>query len=148
MKTNYLFQVIRHKWFVLLAGIRIGGFPIWRLLIHDWSKFLPSEYSVYKKRFTSKEYTEEEWEKAWLHHIHFNPHHHEHWMIKGQAIRMPDVFVKEMVIDWHGAGRGYQGSWDIQPWIDANYQKIVLHPESLEKLKSALKSRGLKWPTD
>jgi hypothetical protein len=38
--VRYLSYVVRHKWFVLLAGIKTGA-PLWRLLIHDWSKFAP-----------------------------------------------------------------------------------------------------------
>jgi len=133
---------------VLVAGVRFGNFPIWRLLIHDWSKFLPSEYRTYKNRFTGKGYTQEDWKKAWLHHIHFNPHHYQHWMLSGEPLPMPDVFIKEMVIDWIGAGREYEGSWNIQEWVDKNYRKLSIHPDSLEKLKSILKSQGFKWPSD
>src|ERR1700733_15229894 len=124
----------------------MGGFPLWRLLIHDWSKFLPSEYTVYRRRFTGRSYTKEEWKKAWLHHIHFNPHHHEHWVLNGKPLPMPDIFIKEMVIDWMGAGRSYQGIWNIQRWLDKDYRKMILHPETLKKLKPVLESRGFKWP--
>lgn len=46
----YLRYVLRHKWFVLVAGRRTGA-PLWRLLIHDWSKFLPSEWAPYVQMF-------------------------------------------------------------------------------------------------
>ena len=35
---RYLSYVLRHKWYVLWAGLWLGV-PLWRLLIHDWSKF-------------------------------------------------------------------------------------------------------------
>lgn len=47
---SYLRYVIRHKWFVLIAGLRVGA-PLWRLIIHDWSKFLPCEWRPYAKFF-------------------------------------------------------------------------------------------------
>lgn len=146
MKTNYLMQVLRHKWFVLIAGLRVGNFPLWRLIIHDWTKFLPIEYNVYKRRFTGRSYTEDEWKKAWWHHIHFNPHHYQYWLIKSEPIPIPDVFIREMVIDWMGAGKEYEGTWNIQPWLNANYHKMIIHPSSLEKLKVVLESQGFRWP--
>jgi hypothetical protein len=47
---QYLSYVVRHKWFVLLAGLRTGA-PLWRLIIHDWSKFLPCEWFPYVNYF-------------------------------------------------------------------------------------------------
>ena len=40
---RYLGYVVRHKWFVFRAGLRTGA-PLWRLVIHDWSKFTPAEW--------------------------------------------------------------------------------------------------------
>lgn len=47
---RYLSYVLRHKWWVLVAGLRTGA-PLWRLLIHDWSKFLPAEWGGYVRAF-------------------------------------------------------------------------------------------------
>lgn len=47
---RYLSYVLRHKWFVLLAGLRVRA-PLWRLLIHDWSKFTPAEWGAYVATF-------------------------------------------------------------------------------------------------
>lgn len=47
---RYLSYVVRHKWFVLRAGL-VTGAPFWRLLIHDWSKFLPVEWFPYVEMF-------------------------------------------------------------------------------------------------
>lgn len=47
---QYLLSTIRHKAFVFIAGWRIvGGISFWRLLIHDWTKFLPVEFVNYAK---------------------------------------------------------------------------------------------------
>jgi hypothetical protein len=47
---HYLRYLVRHKWFVLQAGLKTGA-PLWRLLIHDWSKFLPVEWRAYVRTF-------------------------------------------------------------------------------------------------
>lgn len=124
----------------------MGQFPLWRLIIHDWTKFLPIEYGVYRRRFTGKQYSEEKWEKAKWHHFLSNPHHYQYWIKNGIPTPMPDIFIREMVIDWMAASRGYQGGWNIQEWLNDNYKFIVLHPTSLEKLKVILISQGFKWP--
>lgn len=46
----YLKYVIRHKYFVFVAG-RALGVSRWRLIKHDWSKFLPSEWFAYVNYF-------------------------------------------------------------------------------------------------
>lgn len=46
----YLRYLLRHKLFVFQAGLKTGA-PIWRLIIHDWSKFLPSEWIPYVEKF-------------------------------------------------------------------------------------------------
>jgi len=47
---RYLSYVLRHKWFVFVAGRRTGA-PLWRLIIHDWTKFLPCEWFPYVENF-------------------------------------------------------------------------------------------------
>jgi hypothetical protein len=43
MHWRYLRYLCRHKWFVAVAGLHLGV-GLWRLLIHDYSKFFPSEW--------------------------------------------------------------------------------------------------------
>ena len=51
---RYLSYVLRHKWFVLQAGL-LQKAPLWRLVIHDWSKFLPAEWGPYVANFYGPE---------------------------------------------------------------------------------------------
>ena len=43
---------------------------------------------------------------AWLHHIHYNPHHPEHWIYYDEeknhvtVYNIPDKYVAEMLFDW------------------------------------------------
>ena len=46
----YAKYVLLHKWYVLLEGFRLGV-PLWRLIIHDWDKFLPGEWIPYANAF-------------------------------------------------------------------------------------------------
>jgi hypothetical protein len=43
---RYASYVTRHKWFVFRAGLKTRA-PLWRLLIHDWSKLSRAEWTPY-----------------------------------------------------------------------------------------------------
>jgi hypothetical protein len=154
---KYLKYLVRHKWFVFLAGLKTGA-PIWRLIIHDWSKCLPCEWFPYVEYFYGATLTDDElmelWRKeqailgyratptneyhkglfnrAWLHHQHANPHHWQHWVLREDsgnefALPMPEKFIREMVADWAGAGRAITGRWEVWSWFEKNREKMTLH---------------------
>ena len=133
---QYASYVARHKWFVFRAGLKTRA-PLWRLLIHDWSKFTPAEWFPYVRSFYGGERTPAvrlAFDAAWLHHQHRNPHHWQHWLLREddgdtKALRMPEPLVREMVADWMGAGRAITGRWEVGVWYAANAEKIVMHPE-------------------
>lgn len=111
---RYLKYVLRHKWFVFRAGLDTGA-PLLRLVIHDWSKFLPSEWIPYAQWFygwkggswhrthpdhlsVSGKWKKEKYgaafKRAWLRHIHRNAHHWDHWILKdGEPSGPSDGFV-------------------------------------------------------
>ncbi len=143
--------VAKHKWFVLLAGLKTKA-PLWRLLIHDWSKFSATEWLPYVRKFYGINYIRgsKPWEKvrrdfdaAWLHHQHRNPHHHQHWVLREddgniKALRMPDKLVREMVADWMGAGRAITGRWEVAAWYSKNAEKMVLHPDVRDQVEALI----------
>lgn len=84
---RYLSYLIRHKWFVFVAGLKVKA-SLWRLLKHDWSKFLPSEWFPYVESFYGgHKYSErppevvEAFDTAWLHHQNRNDHHWQYWLL-------------------------------------------------------------------
>ncbi len=116
---QHFLKVLNHKWYVLLAGLKTKA-PLWRLLIHDWSKLTPTEYMGYYKKFQKQD--DSEFAAAWLHHQNTNPHHWEYWISRsgpnaGKPMDMPMWAVREMVADWMGAGKAYNGVWpDLLDW--------------------------------
>jgi len=150
---RYLSYLIRHKWFVFVAGLRVGRIPLWRLVIHDWSKFMPSEWFPYVDYFygdyppwdlaklwpgyggRTKESVALSFDRAWLHHQHHNPHHWQHWILRNddgstKPLAIPVHFAREMVADWMGAGRAITGKWDAANWYLKNRDKIVMHEDT------------------
>lgn len=132
---NYMKYVLRHKWFVLLASIRIGA-PIWGAIIHDLSKFRPSEWVPYARCFYapngSKQYKEDyAFALAWNDHQKRNKHHYQYWVIlwdrgEYEPLEMPRKYILEMIADWMGAGRAITGEWESNAWYEKNKENIKL----------------------
>ena len=125
MKKHFLYfkYLVRHKWFVLVAGLKIGA-PLWRLLVHDLSKFLPSEWGPYVEYFYG-----EDVEKNWLTIDAFN--HWQYWILREDSgltfpLWIEERYWKEMVADWAGAGRAITGKWDVCDWYLKNEHKILI----------------------
>lgn len=154
---KYAIYLARHKWFVFVAGLRIGA-PLWRLIIHDWSKFLPCEWFPYVEQFYGAWRTRAEkypsdalihsaFDRAWLHHQHANPHHWQHWNLREDSgeqkvLEMPINFAREMVADWMGAGRAITGTWEAAEWYAKNREIIRLHPTTRVIVENILATDG------
>lgn len=139
---KYLWYVLKHKWFVFLEMCKYG--MIIRGLLHDISKFLPSEFLPYAKYFNGQikkgrdktgyykptDTGDPKFEYAFFLHIKRNKHHWQ-WYIQPldnggiKALDMPISIIKEMVCDWRGAGRA-QGTPDVVAWYLKNGEKLVL----------------------
>ena len=54
------------------------------ILLHDDTKTVPSEYEPYDEYFYGKHKkdTLQKFRYAWLEHIHRNPHHWQHWILR------------------------------------------------------------------
>jgi hypothetical protein len=146
----YLKYLIRHKWFVMLACFRYGLY--WRGIKHDWSKFLPCEWFPYAQSFYGPQPRTDEtkvrFDRAWLHHQHFNPHHWQHWVLREDSgatkiLEMHWDDMLEMLADWEGAGRAITGNKDTRTWYLNNQDKILLHPYTKEAVRMEL---GLNTP--
>lgn len=144
---RYLVYVLRHKFFVLLA-CNSTGCSLWRALLHDWSKFLPSEWLAYARCFYtqsgSKQYKESpEFARAWLLHQRRSPHHYQYWILRWDrgtydALEMPEKYVREMVADWMGAGRAITGEWGAAAWYMKHKGNIFLHEKTRKLVEKIL----------
>jgi hypothetical protein len=133
------------------AGQRIGV-PVAQLEVHDLSKWSEAEFPGYAKHFKGGG-APDEFAKAWLHHIHLNSHHWEHWIfsdgftpkgstVENGVVQMPPLYILEMVADWMGASRAYTGSWDMADWLSNHIPKIKVHSKTAEILRGILDGLG------
>ena len=109
--TKHRHVVIKH---CFKAGI------LWRGLLHDLSKYTPTEFCPGAKFFKGNRSPNEAeretfgFSKAWMHHKGRNRHHFEYWTDYNPStkqvapVKMPLVFVKEMFCDRVAASKIYQ----------------------------------------
>ena len=135
--------VCRHKAIVLRECHQCG--ITWQGLVHDLSKFSPTEFSPSAKYFQGdKSPIEAEKEAigysdAWLHHKAHNKHHWEYWTDFGQngevlPHKIPYRYVVEMICDWISAGMVYSGDTWTQASPIEYYTKVRqdrhFHPQT------------------
>ena len=118
----------------------------WQGIIHDLSKFSPTEFVPSAKYFQGdKSPIEAEkdalgYSDTWLHHKAHNKHHWEYWCDynndNGEVLphRIPYKYVVEMICDWIGAGMVYESSKWTQASPMEYYKKVRVgrhfHPQT------------------
>ena len=144
----YLRYVLRHKYYVWRGSRIVGGIALWRVVLHDWDKFLPDEWRPYAEAFYepdgSSRYQESPaFAAAWNRHQKRNRHHWQFWLLtwdrgETEPLPMPEADVREMLADWIGAGWAITGKPDPSSWYEKNRENIKLHPSSQQLLEMLL----------
>ena len=132
--------VTRHRWVVFKLCCK-AGIP-WRGLVHDLSKFSPTEFWESVKYYNGSmspilfAKRKQGYSKAWLHHKGRNKHHPEYWVdwaLPQKAIIMPYKYAVEMVCDKMAAGIVYNGKDWKQDTQIKYYMKeretSIVHPQ-------------------
>lgn len=127
---NYLKYLLQHKWYVACECFKMGLY--FHALTHDLSKFLPSEFFAYAKKFYGGDYAykyfivEDAFNEAWCHHQHRNKHHWDYWVLSnGKPIVMPKKYVRQMIADWRGMSRKFGDT--AEEFYEINEHKMILH---------------------
>ena len=146
----HLKTIMRHRSLVRKGCFKIGLY--WQGLIHDLSKYSPSEFFVGAKYFQgnrSPNNAEREdigYSSAWLHHKGRNKHHYEYWIDYQDGtiipVPMPDKYVAEMMMDRVAASKIYKGK-DYNDRCPLEYynigkDRIMIHEETRKKLETML----------
>lgn len=130
---NYIRYILRHKWYVFIVGLKYKV-PIWQLLVHDLSKFLPSEFFPYMEYFYGAR-NQEKFDRAWNYHQKRNKHHWQYWTYTQDSgatitIEMPEKYRREMLADWDGAGIAKSGKADSKNWYIQHKDIYQFHPKT------------------
>ena len=156
---KHLRTINRHKKLVFIHCLK-AGIPLQGLL-HDLSKYSPSEFYYGVKYYTGQRSPNEGerddygFSYAWMHHKGRNKHHFEYWTDynleanKVMPVKMPLKYVIEMFCDRVAAGKVYKGKdyTDSSPYeyFDKGRARRTIHQETsdfLEKLLKMLAEKG------
>ena len=120
----------------LLAGL-VDEDLEWQISIaHDASKTDQEEYDAYDAYFYggNRSYAVvQDFNLAWLHHIHCNKHHWQHWVLinddpnEGEIILdMPLNYIIEMICDWWAFSWSRGNLREIFNWYEdhKDYMKL------------------------
>ena len=142
----------------------------WQICLnHDHSKTEPDEYEAYDAYFYSGNRSfdvVQNFNKAWLLHIHRNPHHWQHWVLindepnEGEIIiQMPINYIVEMICDWWAFSWSKGDLTEMFSWYEERKNYIKMHKNTRKtvedifaKIKEALNNdlshhgiKGMKW---
>lgn len=139
---------------------------------HDKSKDEPDEYNAYDAYFygNNRSYkVVQDYQRAWLLHIHRNPHHWQHWVLinddpkEGEIVlEMPYDYIVEMICDWWAFSWAQEKRDAIFDWYQEHSKYMKLAPDTrktvediLDKIKAKLDEnteefqhsgvKGMKW---
>lgn len=135
---NYIPEVIPDE-------VKVGAWDF--TFNHDRSKYSPEEYHPYDAYFYgNKSYkVVNDFNYAWLHHIHQNPHHWQYWVLINDdekdgtiALEMPERYVIEMICDWWSFSHKTGDLYEIFKWYDDNKERMILHDATRKKVEYIL----------
>jgi predicted RNA-binding Zn-ribbon protein involved in translation (DUF1610 family) len=150
---RYAWLTVKHRHFVFLAGIKLKV-PFWRLVTHDLSKFGRHELVHYGRQFFGDASQSGKFANCWLHHQSSNDHHWEYWILRTRhdqeegepgPLPMPEGAIREMVADWFGASKAYDGVWPGKSWtwFENNFGKIILYSHTRRRVLEILLGAGV-----
>jgi len=145
----YFKYIVEHKWNVFIECIKIGQ-PIHGIL-HDLSKFRPSEFFPYARFFHKKDRTnnykiadekDNDFQNGWFLHQKRNKHHWNYWVSVTRkndiiALPMPKKYVMQMIADWRGMSRKFGG--DPKDYYKKNKKDMILHDDTKLIIEEILK---------
>ncbi|MBQ7330683.1 MAG: catalase [Oscillospiraceae bacterium] len=141
-----------HRWLVRQGCFQVGLY--WQGLIHDLSKYSPTEFWVGVKYFqgdsspNGAERKAKGYSEAWMHHKGRNRHHYEYWTDMSpvtkqyESVPMPRKYLVEMVMDRRAACKVYQkdayhsGS-ELEYFLPSR-ERQLMHPQTKRELEYIL----------
>ena len=135
--VGHFIVITRHKWVVFKLCCKVG--QPWRGLVHDLSKYSPTEFWEGVKYFNGKHSPitdakkDKGYSQAWLHHKGRNKHHTDYWVDLSAPDKTPIIpyqYVAEMLCDKLAAGMVYKGKdwtkeYELDYWLNERDKTLV-----------------------
>lgn len=113
----------------------------------DDVEYVPDGFTIGQirnRRISNHEEVMKAFDCAWLYHQHRNPHHWQYWVLREDCgdikyLEMPDIYIKELVCDWIGAGKAIMGKdANALKWYEKNKSKILMNDNTRNKVEFML----------
>lgn len=138
---KHFLLITHHKWVVFKLCCKVG--EPWRGLVHDLSKYSPTEFWESAKYYVGNHspITEEKRDKGysevWLHHKGRNRHHVQYWTDHNARESNPIIpypYAVEMICDKIAAGIIYEGkNWtekfELSYWEEKERDTLEMNPK-------------------
>lgn len=135
--VGHFMVITRHRWVVFKLCCKVG--EPWRGLVHDLSKYSPTEFWEGVKYFNGKHSPitdakkDKGYSQAWLHHKGRNKHHTDYWVDLSAPDKTPIIpyqYVAEMLCDKLAAGMVYKGKdwtkeYELDYWLNERDKTLV-----------------------
>ena len=128
--------------------LMVDDYEIQITTAHDKSKSDPEEYGAYDQHFYGKDQSHDvelAYQKAWLNHIHSNPHHWQHWILNNDdpnegeiLLDIPYNYIVEMICDWWSFSWFKGNLLEIFSWYEEHKNYIKLHPNTRKLVEDIL----------
>lgn len=114
---------------------------------HDKSKYEQFEYDAYDKYFYGSRSYEvvQNFNLAWLRHIHMNPHHWQHWILINddpelgeQCLEIPLNYIIEMICDWWSFSWRSGNLYEIFDWYAKHRDNMRINETSRKNIEHIL----------
>lgn len=123
-------------------------------LYHDYSKTESDEYHAYDAYFYggNRSYqVVQDFNYAWLMHLHRNPHHWQHWILHNDdpelgeiLLDMPYHYIMEMICDWWAFSWAKENLTEIFTWYEERKDYIKLSEKTRKTVEDILEKIRLK----
>lgn len=139
-----------HSWLKWnLPDFACGTLADFNIDDHDRSKYSIEEYQAYDRYFYGNNRSSEvvnNFNRAWLHHIHNNPHHWQYWVLVNDdpkdgtiALEMDREYIIEMICDWWSFSWKTGNLYEIFDWYDQHKERMILHKNTRKLVEDTLK---------
>lgn len=145
-----------YKYLVDHSIVPSDGKTQYIISLHDLSKYMDDEYWAYDNNFYNTIFpafvtdTQKSFDYAWLHHINYNEHHWQHWILiddtgVAEPLKMPYAYVIEMVCDWwsfswerYNSTNNPEDLLEVLTWYSSNKQNMQLHRDTRVQVQQLL----------
>ena len=115
---------------------------------HDQSKYDKDEYDAYDRYFYGNNRSYEvvqDFDLAWLKHIHKNPHHWQYWILVNddsglgvKYLEIPLNYIIEMICDWWSFSWKSGNLYEIFDWYAKHRDGMKINADSQKKIEEIL----------